>query len=247
VVAYDRGNNSKGSDTGNFFVNVLPPTVPILASPTNKSSNQPTLLSLKWYSSIGADTYKIQVSTDSTFSSVLAENKSSVIDTTDSVSTALSQNTLYYWRVNATNSATTCAWSEIWSFMTIVPVPSKVSIISPVNTATIAVDSVSIIWSKGIPSVDKYCFEMASDSLFATKITSDSSISDTTRMCRGLADKTTYWFHVKAHNSSGWGSYSDARKFSVNIPSSVIMPKTYSFHFKGFYPVFVAGSIECFL
>jgi Laminin G domain. len=233
VVAYDRGNNSKGSDTGNFVVNILPPTVPVLASPSNRSSNLPTLFRLKWFSSTGADSYKIQVSVDSTFNSTFAENKAGLTDTTDSISTALSQNTLYYWRVNATNSAATCAWSDIWNFMTIVPVPTKVSIVVPANAATIVVDSLNIVWSKATPSVDKYCLEIASDSLFATKITSDSTITDTSKMCKGLTNKMTYWFHVKAHNSSGWGSFSDTRKFTVNFPTAVLLPKTFSFKFSG--------------
>lgn len=232
-MAYDRGNNSKGSDTGNFVVNVLPPTVPILASPSNKSSNQPTLLRLKWSSSIGADSYKIQVSSDSTFNSTFAENKSGVTDTSDSISTALSQNTLYYWRVNATNSAATSIWSDIWNFMTVVPVPTKVSIVSPANAASVVVDSVNIIWSKSTPNVDNYCLELSADSLFANIISSDSTITDTSKICKGLTNKTTYWFHVTAHNSSGWGSFSDARKFTVNIPTSVVLPKTFSFKFSG--------------
>jgi hypothetical protein len=228
VAAYDRGNNSKSSDTGNFVINLLPPSVPTLALPSNHSSSLPVLLRMKWYSSLGADTYKVQVSTDSTFNSVFAENKSGLTDTTDSIGTSLSQNMLYYWRVNATNTAATSAWSEVWNFMTIMPVPSLVTIVGPNSMAVLTVDSLVFVWSKGSPNVDKYSLEIFSDSLLTVAALVDSSITDTSRLCTGLANKTTYWFHVKAHNGSGWGAYSDTRKFSINVPTAAVLPKSFS-------------------
>jgi hypothetical protein len=233
VVAYDRGNNSKNSDTGNFVVNVLPPVVPILATPSNHSSNQPMLLRLKWYSSIGADTYRIQVSSDSNFNTVFTVNQSGLTDTADSVSTPLTQNTIYYWRVNATNTAATSAWSEVWNFATVMPVPSAVTLLAPSSAAIITVDSVVFLWSKATPSIDKYSLEISSDSLFSAMVFVDSAVTDTSKTCKGLANKTTYWHRVKAHNSSGWGAYSDTRKFTLDVPNTAVLPKTYSFNFSG--------------
>ncbi len=207
-----------------------------LASPTDKSSNQATLLRLKWFSSIGADTYKIQASTDSTFNSVFTENKSGLTDTSDSVTAPLFKNMLYYWRVNATNSASTSAWSDIWTFTTIPPSPSKVLTLFPVNAATIATDSVMFLWSKASPNVDHYWVEYASDSIFTTP-TIDSAVTDTTKFVRNLQNSGAYWFRVKAHNAVGWGDWSIKISFTVklitNIARPLAIPKTFSFAITG--------------
>ena len=190
---------------------------------------QPTLMGMEYYvdSDPGSGHGSVMTSLDGSFSKI-SQSASATLNT-DNLSSGT--HTIY---VRAENSFS--IWGAAQNVNITVaaqPVPSQVSIISPTNAATIIVDSLNIIWSKVTPIVDKYCLELASDSLFATKITSDSTITDTSKMCKGLTNKTTYWFHIKAHNSSVWGSFSDARKFAVNIPVTSVLPKAFSFKFSG--------------
>jgi hypothetical protein len=61
-------------------------------------------------------TYRLQVSTSSTFATLLVDD--STIATTSRQVTGLAGNTTYFWRVSATNAGGTSAWSLQWSFAT---------------------------------------------------------------------------------------------------------------------------------
>ncbi len=110
--------------------------------------------------------------------------------------------------------------------------PQKPLLVSPSNTATITANSAVFIWFKGLPLINKYSLEIATDSLMSLIISSDSSITDTVSVCNGFTNGTSYWWRVKAHNTSGWGSYSDIFKFTVNS-TAVVLPKSYSLNFYG--------------
>lgn len=101
-----------------------PPSAPALVSPTNGAVNVSIAPSLNWNSTNGATTYGVQVSMSSTFSSTVI-NQNGLTGTSLTVS-GLSYNTLYYWRVNASNSNGTSDWSSVWNFTTgtnVVPPP----------------------------------------------------------------------------------------------------------------------------
>ncbi len=92
------------------------PSAPTLSSPENNEPNVSVSPTLSWSASIGA-TYTLQVSTFSNFSSYTYE-KSGITNTSQQI-TGLSNNTLYYWRVNATNSYGTSSYSTVYKFTTI--------------------------------------------------------------------------------------------------------------------------------
>jgi hypothetical protein len=90
------------------------PAAPSLSSPADGAigvSVDPTLI---WNTTAGAATYTLQVSLTPAFTSFVV-NQSDIVDTLYNV-TGLSNNTQYYWRVNATNEAGTGEWSVTWVF-----------------------------------------------------------------------------------------------------------------------------------
>jgi hypothetical protein len=93
------------------------PAAPMLASPDQNATNQPTTLTLSWNTVPGAQSFRIQTSFDSLFSSTLID-----IDTLHSTSFALNGlglNTRYFWRVSAANTAGVSSFSEVRSFVTV--------------------------------------------------------------------------------------------------------------------------------
>jgi photosystem II stability/assembly factor-like uncharacterized protein len=93
------------------------PPVPVLVSPTNGTTGVATNPTLAWNASSGATSYRLQVSTSSTFPSTVFD-QSGISATSQQVS-GLSSNVTYYWRVNATNAAGPSAWSfPVWGFKT---------------------------------------------------------------------------------------------------------------------------------
>jgi len=93
------------------------PSIPTLSSPSNGSTNVAIPPTLSWNASSGAPSYRLQVSTSSSFSSTVYD-QSGPTSTSQQVS-GLSNNTTYYWRVSATNSYGTSGWSSVWSLTTI--------------------------------------------------------------------------------------------------------------------------------
>jgi hypothetical protein len=107
------------------------------------------------------------------------------------------------------------------------PVP-----VAPSNTAILAADSTKFVWQKPSPSVDKFTLEITKDSTWSSpNVFSDTTLTDTGMFYRGLANQTTYWWRVKAHNITGWGSFSIQRKFSIFIPVTSTLPRPVSFSF----------------
>lgn len=99
-----------------FGTTPSPPQAPILISPTNGASHVSTATTFKWNASTDATSYRLQVSTNSTFNTTIIDQ--SGITTTAYTANKLSGNTTFYWRVNASNSSGTSAWSSVWSLMT---------------------------------------------------------------------------------------------------------------------------------
>jgi hypothetical protein len=98
------------------------PDIPNLYSPNNGStgiSKTPTLI---WFSSIKAQTYRLQVSTNSTFTNLVFDD--STLTTTSKQIGTLANSTTYYWRVNAKNAVWTSDWSGVFWFRTLgIPPP----------------------------------------------------------------------------------------------------------------------------
>jgi len=158
--------------------------------------------------------YRVQISLDPGFAAIVLDD-SMLVDTTRQVG-PLEQGTTHYWRVNARNVAGTSAWSAVWSFRTDLSLPEPVSLLLPRNGAVVRADSAVFVWRSGNPEVDRYWLEGDEDSLFATPFI-DSLLTDTMRTVYYLQNNETYNWRVRAHNSIGWGPFSEVWDFSVII------------------------------
>jgi len=99
-----------------FYTPPTPPAAPILLSPANGAINQPLAATLSWKASLGADSYSLQVATDSLFNTTVFD-----FPTLSAISQSIEQlanNTTYYWRVNAKNIVGPSSWSLVWRFTT---------------------------------------------------------------------------------------------------------------------------------
>jgi pectate lyase len=92
------------------------PQPPTLSSPPNGATDVSTSPTLRWNSFNGATSYRLQVSSDSSFSNTVVD-QSSIVDTSYAVG-GLVGNNRYYWRVSVTNAVGTSPYSSTWSFTT---------------------------------------------------------------------------------------------------------------------------------
>jgi hypothetical protein len=98
------------------------PPAPTLISPVNAALSVAIPTTLSWNASAGAASYQVQVSTTSGFSTTVFD-QSGIAATSAAVTPALFNNTVYYWRVNATNVSGTSVWSPVWTFTTVALTP----------------------------------------------------------------------------------------------------------------------------
>lgn len=98
------------------------PVAPSLSLPDSAAINQPHKLMLIWNEAAIADTYRLQVSISSDFSTTVYD-QSQLTDTVQFID-ILSLSTTYYWRVSATNGSGTSDFSTLSSFGTWDEVPN---------------------------------------------------------------------------------------------------------------------------
>jgi photosystem II stability/assembly factor-like uncharacterized protein len=105
-------------DGGTILKGTLVPALatPVLISPANLAQDVSTLPTFVWSSVPNADGYKLQVSKNSNFNTLVIDQN--VIGTSFTATQLLEYNTIFYWRVNASNTLQTSPWSATSSFTT---------------------------------------------------------------------------------------------------------------------------------
>ncbi|HOQ50076.1 MAG TPA: fibronectin type III domain-containing protein, partial [Candidatus Kapabacteria bacterium] len=129
------------------------------------------------------------------------------------------QNATIYWRVRGLNATQTGEWSAVWSFTTIPNIYPPIPL-DPFSGATDVNPSPVFVWSS-ISNATGYSFEIASDPLFNTLIDSYTG-ADTTYRVWGLEGGTTYYWRVRAFNSTDVSDWSGTSSFTtVNMQADV--------------------------
>ncbi len=119
VSASNAGGTSAYSATRSFTTaagSAVPPA-PVLSSPANAATNVSLSPTLSWAAATGATSYRVQVSTSAAFTTLFLDRPG--VTTTSTAVTGLAASTVYYWRVNASNTGGTSAWSTVRSFTTL--------------------------------------------------------------------------------------------------------------------------------
>jgi hypothetical protein len=229
TLYYWRVNATNASGTSSYSTawsfttaGLASPPTPTLSSPSNGSTGVQTSPTLSWNASTGAASYRLQVSTSPFFASTIV-NESGITGTSFDV-TGLSNGTLYYWRVNATNAGGTSAYSTRWSFTTIAGAPSAPTLSSPANGATGVPTSPTLSWNAS-SGATSYHLQVSTNSGFSTTVVDQSGITGTSYGVTGLTDGTTYYWRVNATNAGGTSTYSAPWSFTTsaaggNLPAA---------------------------
>ncbi len=93
-----------------------PPAAVTLVTPEDGAMDVPTEVTLSWNAADGADTYDVQVATDDAFTALVTDE--SGLTNAGLTVNGLANNTTYFWRVRAVNTAGAGPWSETRSFTT---------------------------------------------------------------------------------------------------------------------------------
>ena len=196
------------------------PSAPVLALPADGATGTTLTPTLSWNASLGAVSYRTQVSTVNTFASTVFDQ--SPIASTSVPASGLSYSTQYYWRVNATNPGGTSDWSSTRSFTTTVappPIPAPPVLATPAAGAINQPIALTFVWNVSANATE-YRFQIASNTSFSSPMYDQLGLTVTTTPISGLPNNTTLYWRVNASNISGTSAWAAYRSF-ITIPASV--------------------------
>jgi hypothetical protein len=217
--AYNDGGTSSNSA---IIVTTTLPNVPIAPIANSASAIIQSSFTANWSGSANATGYRLDVSTDFSFSTFLTgfNNKDVGNITTLSVP-GLNARTLYYYRIRAYNTGGTSGNSNTVTVRTLSVQPAAPNGL----TSSSCNNLVTLKWRKGVsPYFQRYRIYGGTVNNPTMKIDSTStSISDTTKTISGLMHGQNYNFRVTTVNDDGTESvYSNQ---TSSIVKSGLVPK----------------------
>ncbi len=225
VSAGDAGGEGPFSSARSFSTLFPAPT---LLSPAAGATGQPVTITLQWNKVSGAVRYHLQLATDSLFTAFI-KNDTTITDSVRLVP-GLANSTWHYWRVAAKTNSVTGPFSAARTFRTIGVMPGVVTLVGPAMDSKFKPDSVRCTWRRAT-SATRYWLEIGLDSLFAVRFV-DSTLTDTTKVARGLLLNAKVWWKVRAGTPEGWGAFSEVRRFSMDgttaVPAFGEIPGSYA-------------------
>jgi Chitobiase/beta-hexosaminidase C-terminal domain/Divergent InlB B-repeat domain len=220
------------------------PSMPTISSPTTRevATVTPTLAV---NASIDPDgdkvMYTFEIYSDSGLSKLVAASTNT--ENTSWTAPALADNTLYYWRAQASDGFLNSNWMPTANFFvnTVNDNPSKPGISSPADNMLVAtltpVLSVTNATDVDIYDTITYDFDIASDAGFNTIVASAPGVAQgaggTTSwslpQAQSLSEDTTYFWRVRAKdNNGGMSDWASASFFvnTVNHPPTAPLVKS---------------------
>jgi|GEM_PF-1447499 len=226
--AVNPSGNGAWSAIRSFTVNasLSAPSIVTLLAPSDMAMGVGTGVTLTWDAASGSPTitYNLQVATDALLNTLI-HDRNGIANTSAGVP-GLLDNTTYYWRVSAENSAGRGQWSNTWSFTTAASgtAPGAVTLQSPSDGASaVGAASLMLRWDPASGSSPMtYDVEVATDMSFANIAASLSGLIATGVNPMNLSDGTTYYWRVRGDNPIGTGAWSSVWSFTTASPLTLV-------------------------
>ncbi len=184
---------------GDTMLTSQPLGVPVLLSPSNGSIAVPVPGTFKWNTTVGAVSYRIQISPVSDFSTTEVDDPEP--QDVSIVISGLNYSTNYYWRVQAVGPSNRRAWSQTWSFTTVQKPLPEIALVSPIHGTLDASQTPSFSW-KVMSLAKEYTLEIFGDSTLQKKITQMTGPGISANVV-GLNAGTKYYWRVTGMGDEG--------------------------------------------
>jgi phosphodiesterase/alkaline phosphatase D-like protein len=217
VRAYNAGGTSPNSARITATTLVNPPAAPVAKA---ASSITATRFTAGWNSATGATGYRLDVSSNSAFSTFLNGYQNLDLGNVLSRSVAgLSAGTSYYYRVRAYNAGGTSSSSATITATTAVTTPPPPTASPP---SSITVNTFTANWA-GASMAAGYRLDVSSSSTFSSYLTGYQNLdvgNVLSRTVTGLNPGATYYYRVRAYNTAG----TSANSGTISGTTSIIIP-----------------------
>jgi hypothetical protein len=209
------GSYSNGSS---FKTISSAPIVPLLLTPKHGSTGVTVVTPFDWEDVAGTDTYKIQIAADSTFILIVLEETELSSSEYLNDQNPLTENTTYYWRVNAKNKGGEGEYSSVNRFSTEVNQPPAPLLLTPKNGAKQVDLLPTLDWNDApVESLEPvYELEVAYDDQFVEVAVSKTSItvSEYTHET-ALQPETQHYWRIRYSTQSGVSEWSEVWSFTT--------------------------------
>lgn len=189
--------------------------VPLLLNPVNNSATRSLNQHLKWSSLKLATSYNLQVSNDTSLSTLITDT---ITELTDAI-VIFSEADTFFWRVRAkceTFGLDWGPWSEVWQFHidtrdTIYP--DRPEVITPSNGVSTSDKEVELEWYPN-RNATSYQIQISRNSTFST-IDFNETSSSFNYTSPTLSSGNYSWRVRSKDDNRGWGSWSTARSLII--------------------------------
>lgn len=197
------------------------PDVPTLSSPSDNETSVSLTPILDWNDVSGATTYSVLLDDAGTSFASPIVNVTGLGSSTYTVPTDLIDGADYEWKVRATNSYGTSAYSSTFTFTTLIVPPNAPVLTSPANNSTGLnhVLGISFQWTDEGGNPYSWEIEIYTDIGLTTMLYSNAGVYDIVvfvdALEAGFTPSTPYWWRVRAMNDGGYGTWSSTFKFTT--------------------------------
>jgi len=199
------------------------PDSPELVSPQNGAAGQPLTPTLSWQKVPTAESYGLQIARDYRFTDIVREENNLTTNEYTLPGGLLTNNSVYFWRVNATNVGGTVPWSNVWSMGTgfINPPPSPT--LSALQNGSLGQSLTPTLKWNDVPSAASYRIQIASDLNFTQIALDEGNITSSSYSVPvgALKNNTAYYWKVSASNLGGTGPWSLIWTFGTMVTGIV--------------------------
>ncbi|MBR6843723.1 MAG: hypothetical protein IKM79_01350 [Bacteroidales bacterium] len=209
--AYNSADTSGWSSVWAFTTVYNTTDVPVLTTPANDSVGVAfDNIILVWQAMANMQGYHYEVSTHSTFDTLVASGNTSLTFTALPNATP---STTYYWRVRGYNAQGNTPYSATWHFTTADVWLTAPVHVTPANGASMPVN-VALAWHPVFGAVT-YDLQLSLDSNFNGSVSSFNT-ADTHYLVNGLPMSMTVYWRVRSNNGNDVSAWSSPWYFTTN-------------------------------
>lgn len=173
-------------------------------------------ITFKWSPVQYADMYEFELSDQIDFKNIIYSSTS--LTATSVTVQNLINGRGYVWRVRAKSGASISQWSDVWNLKVIIATPN---LVYPINAAkSIKLNDV-LRWSQ-INQSSYYDIQVAKDSAFSQIVLDVKGYLDSAVSLSNLANRTTYYWRVRAGNLESVTSWSAINTFRTELKVPIV-------------------------
>lgn len=188
---------------------------PDLLSPSDRAFNISVIAEFDWSDVNAADSYRIQISTNSSFTGLVIDQSDISLSTYQITSGMLNFDTYYYWRIKAVKGSASSNWTEYRQFRTSgVPRPS---LTSPRYRSTDLILTPTMEWEE-VTIADSYDLQISSDYRFNSTAVDVEGVTDNSYdvPANVLEGNTEYYWRVRVRVGQSVGYWSSRWRFTTS-------------------------------